>query len=64
MHTQSSAMLSDFQAHFPKALNKYEEAKQVFPAGVTHDGRYLQPAPIYVTHAEGSRKWDIDGNEY
>ncbi|HEY3083343.1 MAG TPA: aspartate aminotransferase family protein [Chloroflexota bacterium] len=47
-----------------KSAALYEEAKQVFPGGVTHDGRYMQPFPIYVTHAQGSRKWDADGNEY
>ena len=47
-----------------KSAALYEEAKQVFPGGVTHDGRYMQPFPIYVTHAQGPRKWDADGNEY
>jgi glutamate-1-semialdehyde 2,1-aminomutase len=42
----------------------YERAQRVFPSGVTHDGRYMEPYPIYVTHADGSRKWDVDGNEY
>jgi glutamate-1-semialdehyde 2,1-aminomutase len=41
-----------------------QEAAEVFPGGVTHDGRILEPYPIYVTHALGSRKWDVDGNEY
>ena len=40
------------------------EAAGLFPDGVTHDTRYVTPFPIVVTHAEGSRKWDIDGNEY
>jgi glutamate-1-semialdehyde 2,1-aminomutase len=42
----------------------YERAKPVFPSGVTHDSRHLDPFPIYVTRAAGSRKWDVDGNEY
>jgi len=41
-----------------------QRARNVFPSGVTHDGRYMEPYPIYVTHAQGSRKWDADGNEY
>jgi len=41
-----------------------QRARDVFPSGVTHDGRYMEPFPIYVTHAQGSRKWDVDGNEY
>src|SRR5438093_6368339 len=47
-----------------KSAALYDEAQQVFPSGVTHDGRYMRPFPIYVTHAKGSRKWDVDGNEY
>ena len=30
---------------------------------MTHDGRYLEPFPIYVDRAAGARKWDVDGNE-
>jgi glutamate-1-semialdehyde 2,1-aminomutase len=42
----------------------YERAKQRVPSGVTHDSRYTEPFPLYVTRAQGSRKWDVDGNEF
>lgn len=43
----------------------YERALQVFPSGVTHDNRYFgEVEPIYIDRAKGSRKWDVDGNEY
>jgi glutamate-1-semialdehyde 2,1-aminomutase len=42
----------------------YEQAKETFPSGVTHDSRYAKPFPIYVNRAQGSRKWDVDGTEY
>ena len=42
----------------------YADAVGLFPDGVTHDTRYVMPFPIVVTHANGSRKWDVDGNEY
>ncbi len=42
----------------------HARASTVFPDGVTHDGRYMQPFPLYCTHASGPRKWDVDGNEY
>ena len=42
----------------------YERATQVFPSGVTHETRFFQPFPIYIARADGSRKWDVDGNEY
>lgn len=42
----------------------YERALRVFARGVTHDGRYMRPFPLYCVRAEGSKKWDVDGNEY
>jgi glutamate-1-semialdehyde 2,1-aminomutase len=40
------------------------EAADLFPSSITHDSRYTDPHTIYVEKAEGSRKWDVDGNEY
>ncbi len=48
----------------PKSKALFERARNIFPSGITHDIRYLLPFPIYVSKAEGSRKWDVDGNEY
>jgi glutamate-1-semialdehyde 2,1-aminomutase len=42
----------------------YRESLETFPSGVTHDVRFLQPFPIFIERAAGSRKWDVDGNEY
>ena len=41
-----------------------KEARELFPSGITHDSRKLDPYTIYVDRAEGPRKWDVDGNEY
>lgn len=41
-----------------------EEARQVLPAGVPSSFQDQPPHPIYVTHGEGSRVWDVDGNQY
>ena len=48
----------------PKSARLYDRGKELFPDGVTHDTRRLNPFPLYVTHATGSRKWDVDGHEY
>lgn len=48
----------------PGSIALHQRAKAVFPDGVTHDARYHEPFPIYCTHAQGPRKWDVDGNEY
>ena len=42
----------------------YAEAREVLPAGLTHDSRIASPYPIYVTRSAGPRKWDVDGNDY
>ena len=39
-------------------------ARDVLPAGIAHDSRSQAPYPIYIDHAAGSRKWDVDGHEY
>lgn len=45
-----------------KAL--YERAKKVLPAGVSYGIRYFEPYPFYTARAEGSKLYDVDGNEY
>lgn len=42
----------------------FAEASTLFPSGITHDSRHIEPYPLYITHALGPRKWDVDGNEY
>ena len=32
--------------------------------GIHHDSRHTVPFQVYTSHASGTRKWDIDGNEY
>ncbi len=48
----------------PGSKKLYERALKVFARGVTHDARFFKPIPIYCTGARGSKKWDVDGNEY
>lgn len=48
----------------PKSNQLFEEAKNLFPDGVTHDTRHVTPFPLYATHGIGPRKWDVDDNEY
>jgi glutamate-1-semialdehyde 2,1-aminomutase len=57
-------ILEEYIARHPGSAQRYAEAVQLFPGGVTHDNRYAQPFPLYITHGTGPRKWDVDGNEY
>src|SRR5262245_18767496 len=57
------SLLEQYRQTFPTSAQRYEEAKRYFPAGVTHDLRYLEPFPGYIDRAVGSLKWDLDGHE-
>ena len=59
-----SQLYADFLERTPTSRKLAEQAVHCFPSGLTHDGRYLDPYAIYVERSEGSRKWDVDGNEY
>jgi glutamate-1-semialdehyde 2,1-aminomutase len=52
-----------FAAAFPKSREWAEQARRIFPGGVTHDLRLLSPFPIYVDRAQGAHKWTIDGQK-
>ena len=47
-----------------RSAELYRLAGGAFPGGVTHDTRFLQPFPLVMTTAAGSRKIDVDDNEY
>ena len=48
----------------PASAQRFQRTRELFPSGVTHHGRHLRPYPLFVSRAKGSRKWDVDGNEY
>ena len=52
-----------YTAAFPTSHARYQLAKGIFPCGVTHDTRVMEPFPIYVDRALGSKKYDLDGHE-
>jgi len=57
-------ILDAYLRSHPGSRKLYEDSLRTFPSGVTHDIRYTSPFPIFVERAQGSRKWDVDGNEY
>lgn len=62
--TRESLILGSYLERTPKCAARHEEARSIFPSGIVHDARRTWPYGLYVDHAKGSRKWDIDGNEY
>ena len=51
------------QAH-PKSQALAQRARDLFPDGVTHDGRMFAPFPMYIDRLQGAKKWCVDGHEY
>src|SRR5215472_14210063 len=59
-----SAIVAAYRSRTPRSEQMAAEARELLPSGITHDARYTKPYGIYVERAAGSRKWDVDGNEY
>src|SRR5690348_5815515 len=57
------SLTARYEAEFANSHKLHGQAKTVFPNGVTHDLRYLEPFPVYVERASGAHKWDVDGHE-
>ncbi|MCD6431817.1 aspartate aminotransferase family protein [Candidatus Bathyarchaeota archaeon] len=57
-------MLNSYVSKTSKSKALYERAKKVLPAGVSYAIRYFEPYPFYTARAEGSKLFDVDGNEY
>lgn len=51
-------------ARTKKSKQMYEEAKKYLAGGVPGGARFRRPYPLYMREANGSKLWDIDGNEY
>ena len=62
--TQTQTVEAEYAATRPKSKALYERASKLMPSGAAHDGRVFSPFPFYVDHADGARKWDVDGHEY
>lgn len=61
---QDKAALDQFLAANPTSLELHEEAVKVLPDGVTHSGRRWDPTGVYIDHASGAYKYDVDGHRY
>ncbi len=57
-------ILDDYISRSTKSNALAIRAGQVFPDGITTDTRFFEPYGIYVECGSGTRKQDVDGNEY
>jgi glutamate-1-semialdehyde 2,1-aminomutase len=58
-------LAADYESARPDSAAWHERAADFFAAGgATHFTRIGAPFRPYISRASGSRKWDLDGNEY
>jgi glutamate-1-semialdehyde 2,1-aminomutase len=60
----NSPIVSRYREKTPGSAKLAKEAAQLFPSGLTHDSRYLEPYAVYIDRAQGAHKWDVDSNDY
>ena len=48
----------------PNSAERYRRAVKVMPGGVPSSFQENDPWPVYIERGQGSRVWDVDGNEY
>jgi glutamate-1-semialdehyde 2,1-aminomutase len=53
-----------FSDRTTKSRTLHERALKVLPGGVSYGIRDLPPYPFFVSHAEGAKIYDVDGNVY
>jgi len=63
VHTTAASINQQYQARYAKSAELYAQGCDVFPSGVTHDGRYLTPFPVYIESSAGSKKYSVEGHE-
>jgi glutamate-1-semialdehyde 2,1-aminomutase len=62
--TTNSPIIAAYRAATPGSAERARRAVELFPSGITHDSRYIEPYGLYITRAKGPRKWDVDGRCY
>jgi len=61
-HLQSE--IDRWVAKTAKSAEAYARAKTHVPGGVGSNFRFMDPYPMFVSRARGSRIYDLDGNEF
>ena len=56
--------LKNYKHKTKKSGRLFSRAVKVFPGGVSHNIRYFEPYPFFVTGAKGKQLSDVDGNKY
>jgi glutamate-1-semialdehyde 2,1-aminomutase len=60
----TEAQQERFRNRTGDSARSFERAVKVMPGGVPSSFQVNDPWPVYLERGEGSRVWDVDGNEY
>ena len=60
----NSRIIAAYREHTPGSAELAREASELFPSGITHDARNVDPYCVFIERAEGPHKWDVDGHRY
>jgi glutamate-1-semialdehyde 2,1-aminomutase len=55
---------AEFRKRTPRSHELHERAKSSLPMGVSSSFQAVPPYPLFISRAQGSSIWDIDGNRY
>ncbi len=55
--------LARYRGLNPRSWEQSVRAAKVMPGGTTRTTTYFEPYPVSVVRGDGSRVWDVDGNE-
>jgi len=57
-------MADAYEERTPRSRELFRRARRVFAGGVSHNARFYEPYPLFVTRAKGEYIWDEDENRY
>src|SRR5579862_4128631 len=60
----NSRIAAAYRERTPGSEQLANDANNLFPSGITHDARNVDPYCVFIARAEGPHKWDVDGNRY
>ncbi len=60
----NSRIVTAYRQKTPGSADLANQAQDLMPSGIAHDARNIDPYGIYIAHAKGPHKWDVDGNRF
>ncbi len=55
---------AEFRKRTPSSHEMHERGKKSLPMGVSSSFQAVPPYPLFISRAQGSQIWDLDGNRY